>query len=99
MKRSICRPPPVDWDLEIEITPCRSPAGEAEQISIDRQAVLSFEAFGRFCRERQSLARAEHRPRRRGTLVPAQCPLRAGTHARTRSIDRRFGTATARQAF
>jgi hypothetical protein len=34
--------------LEIEVTHRRSPDGEAEQISINLQAVPSFEAFGRF---------------------------------------------------
>jgi hypothetical protein len=34
--------------LEIEIVHRRSPAGDAEQISINLQAVPSFEAFGRF---------------------------------------------------
>ena len=34
--------------LQIEILHCRSPGGEAEQISINLQAVPSFEAFGRF---------------------------------------------------
>jgi hypothetical protein len=34
--------------LEIEIVHRRSPAGDAEQISISLQAVPSFEAFGRF---------------------------------------------------
>ena len=34
--------------LEIEIIHRRSPAGDAEQISINMQAVPSFEAFGRY---------------------------------------------------
>ena len=34
--------------LEIEIVHRRSPAGDAEQISINLQAMPSFEAFGRF---------------------------------------------------
>jgi hypothetical protein len=34
--------------LDIEIVHRRSPGGEAEQISINMQAVPSFEAFGRF---------------------------------------------------
>jgi hypothetical protein len=34
--------------LDIEIVHRRSPGGEAEQISINLQAVPSFEAFGRF---------------------------------------------------
>ncbi|HEY6995511.1 MAG TPA: hypothetical protein VH397_17530 [Xanthobacteraceae bacterium] len=34
--------------LDIEIVHRRSPAGDAEQISISLQAVPSFEAFGRF---------------------------------------------------
>jgi hypothetical protein len=34
--------------LEIEIVHRRSPGGDAEQISINLQAVPSFEAFGRF---------------------------------------------------
>ncbi|HEY7661941.1 MAG TPA: hypothetical protein VH934_02335 [Xanthobacteraceae bacterium] len=34
--------------LDIEIVHRRSPAGDAEQISINLQAVPSFEAFGRF---------------------------------------------------
>ena len=34
--------------LEIEIVHRRSPAADAEQISINLQAVPSFEAFGRF---------------------------------------------------
>jgi hypothetical protein len=34
--------------LEIEIVRRRSPAGDSEQISINLQAVPSFEAFGRF---------------------------------------------------
>jgi hypothetical protein len=34
--------------LEIEITHRRSPDGDAEQISINMQAVPSFEAFGRY---------------------------------------------------
>ncbi len=34
--------------LEIEIVHRRSPAADAEQISISLQAVPSFEAFGRF---------------------------------------------------
>ena len=36
--------------LEIEIVHRRSPAADAEQISINLQAVPSFEAFGRFLR-------------------------------------------------
>jgi hypothetical protein len=34
--------------LEIEIVHRKSPAGDAEQISINMKAVPSFEAFGRF---------------------------------------------------
>jgi hypothetical protein len=34
--------------LDIEITHRRSPEGDAEQISINLQAVPSFEAFGRY---------------------------------------------------
>jgi hypothetical protein len=34
--------------LEIEIVHRRSPGGDAEQISINLQAVPSFEVFGRF---------------------------------------------------
>jgi hypothetical protein len=34
--------------LDIEIVHLRSPAGDAEQISIHLQAMPSFEAFGRF---------------------------------------------------
>jgi hypothetical protein len=34
--------------LDIEIVHRRSPGGDAEQISINLQAVPSFEAFGRF---------------------------------------------------
>ena len=34
--------------LEIEIVHRKSPAGDAEQISINLKAVPSFEAFGRF---------------------------------------------------
>jgi hypothetical protein len=34
--------------LEVEIVHCRSPAADAEQISINLQAVPSFEAFGQF---------------------------------------------------
>ena len=34
--------------LDIEIVHRRSPTGDAEQISINLQAVPSFEAFGRF---------------------------------------------------
>jgi hypothetical protein len=34
--------------LDIEIVHRRSPRGDAEQISINLQAVPSFEAFGRF---------------------------------------------------
>jgi hypothetical protein len=34
--------------LEIEVVHRRSPSGDAEQISINLQAVPSFEAFGRF---------------------------------------------------
>jgi len=34
--------------VDIEIVHRRSPAGDAEQISINLQAVPSFEAFGRF---------------------------------------------------
>jgi hypothetical protein len=34
--------------LDIEIVHRRSPSGDAEQISINLQAVPSFEAFGRF---------------------------------------------------
>jgi hypothetical protein len=34
--------------LEIEIVHRRAPGGDAEQISINLQAVPSFEAFGRF---------------------------------------------------
>ena len=34
--------------LDIEIIHRRSPSGDAEQISINLQAVPSFEAFGRF---------------------------------------------------
>ena len=34
--------------MEVEIVHCRSPAADAEQISINLQAVPSFEAFGRF---------------------------------------------------
>jgi hypothetical protein len=34
--------------LDIEIVHCRSPGGDAERISINLQAVPSFEAFGRF---------------------------------------------------
>lgn len=34
--------------LEIEIAHSRSPSGDAEQISINLQAVPSFEAFGQF---------------------------------------------------
>jgi hypothetical protein len=35
-------------DLDIEIVHSRSPAGDAERITISLQAAPSFEAFGRF---------------------------------------------------
>ena len=42
--RATARPP----GLDIEIVHRRSPGGDVEQISINLQAVPSFEAFGRF---------------------------------------------------
>ncbi len=42
--------------LEIEIIHRRSPAHDAEQISINLQAVPSFEAFGRFLETTNSFA-------------------------------------------
>lgn len=41
--------------LEIEIVRRRAPGGDAEQISINLQAVPSFEAFGRFAERMKSL--------------------------------------------
>jgi hypothetical protein len=42
--------------LEIEIAHHRSPDGDAEQISINLQAVPSFEAFGRYIEAANPLA-------------------------------------------
>jgi hypothetical protein len=42
--------------LDIEITHRRSPSGDAEQISINLQAVPSFEAFGRFVESANAFA-------------------------------------------
>jgi hypothetical protein len=63
--------------LDIEIVHRRSPGGEAEQISINMQAVPSFEAFGRLValaggsahirialRRRAAVAKSPHRNRR-----------------------------------
>jgi hypothetical protein len=42
--------------LDVEIVHRRSPDGEAEQISINLQAMPSFEAFGRFLESTNPLA-------------------------------------------
>jgi hypothetical protein len=42
--------------LDIEIVHRRSPGGDAEQISINLQAVPSFEAFGRFVESANAFA-------------------------------------------
>jgi hypothetical protein len=55
--------------LDIEIVHRRLPSGDAEQLSINLQAVPSFEAFGRFLEAANPLAWALHLI----TLSKSQC--------------------------
>jgi hypothetical protein len=81
--------------LDIEIIHCRSPAGDAEQISINLQAVPSFEAFGRyfesanpfaFWAEAVQMAWLPWLAVAQATLPPSR-PLPVGLEGTTRSTD------------
>jgi hypothetical protein len=82
--------------LDIEIVHRRSPSGDAEQISINLQAVPSFEAFGRFIESANPFAfwaqavQTAWLPWRAAAqaLLPASLTLpQVGPEATTRSTD------------